>query len=202
MRKRFARSFGLSNSAVSSTVLFISVTDTTSCAEFSNFFTRRTLYGWSVWLSWTLPLKSSALASKLLARARPLLMQLCSLVYGLDACSRAAALVSRKIHEVPGRSLVMFCEAYTVAKSESGLESELERPFFATAVIQKWLAVSRLCCLLSELNQIRRQVGCWVSPLLHFRSFFATVVYSLMKSTELPVSFRKSFDKRVERERR
>lgn len=59
----------------------------------------------------TAPLKTGVLISELLACTRLLLLQLCSLEYGLGACGSAAVLVSTETRELFARSLAMFCGA-------------------------------------------------------------------------------------------
>lgn len=70
--------------------------------------------------------------------------------HGLETCSRAATLVSRKIGELPSHLLLMFGGTETVAKSESELDLELEGPFVAPAVTLKRLAASAPSCFLYE----------------------------------------------------
>lgn len=94
------------------------LTDKLSCTEFLDFLNPQTLYGWSVKTSWTAPFRTGALASKLLARTSPVHLHFCGLKYGLHACNRAAALISRVTGELPLRSLVIFRETCTIAKSE------------------------------------------------------------------------------------
>lgn len=120
---------GPSKSAMSSTVVFLSLTDSLPWTEFLYFLNPQTLM-----TSWTFPSKTGALASKLLALRLQLRGPKCS-VY---SCSRAATIVSRETEELPGRSLVVFCESCIVTKSK------LERPFSVAAVTPELLATSAL----------------------------------------------------------
>lgn len=109
MQKRLACSPGESKSGMSSTVFFMSLRDRLSCADFLDFFSRRTMYCRLVKTTSTVLSTTDAHGSKLLTRIRSLLLQLCTLKHAVKARSRAATLVSKDTKELLGRFLVTLC---------------------------------------------------------------------------------------------
>lgn len=169
--------------------------DSLSCAGLLTIINRRLLYGGSVRTSWTVSSRTGALALQLLADARLLRVYLCSLKYGLEACCKAAMLVSRENEELPELVVVMFYGTYIVPQSPSEPEPELELPFYVAAVTSKFLATSPFFCFLYESKQMGRSAGrssCLVIP---FYSLFAALPYSSEERTSSRLSSRNLFHK-------
>lgn len=119
VRRRIACPSVRSKSAMSLSVFFISLRDRLLCTDLVDLLSRQVWHSRSVAAGGKAPLRTTELASNLPACTRSLLLQLCSVKRGREACRRAATLVSRETTELPERSLVTPYRAHSVPKSES-----------------------------------------------------------------------------------
>lgn len=154
-----------------------------------------TFYCGSLKASCTVSLKNSALASKLLARTRSLLLQLCSLKNGLKARSKATTLVlketKRTARVLSGNDLQDIHRSEVRAGAGVGAESS----FFAALVNLRKAAASAFFCFLYEMSQVGRPVGCCSNPSLPSQFFLPALVHSFEERTALRMCLGKSLNK-------
>lgn len=82
--------------------------------------------------------------------------------------------VSRESKNIPGRSLVLLCEVYPVAKPESKTSSEMERLFLPQLSLQTdWQPYPSLALRRNQIPSESR----WSIVVLECRSCCATIVY-------------------------
>lgn len=150
MQKIFSRPPGRSKPAMSWTVFSMYLKSKVSCAKFLAFFSGQELYGGYVRKSWRAQFRAGALASKLPERNRLLLLQFCSLIYGLDTCSRPVALISTETQGLPHYFLVRLCGTYSVGKGGLGAKVGARRAF--VCVIRRSRTVGSFTALLLSVQ--------------------------------------------------